>query len=103
PREMTSNTTPEPEFDLRQLLKLAIEVGPLGVFFAANSWGGIYWGTGIFMVATVISLAASKLLFGRIPVMPLISGAFVLVFGTLTIWLHNDLFIKLKPTIINSL
>lgn len=86
-----------------QILKLVVEVGPLAVFFITNARAGIYWGTGTFMVATVISLIASRVLFGRIPVMPLVSGACVLVFGGLTLWLQDDHFIKLKPTIVNAL
>ncbi len=86
-----------------QLLKLAVEVGPLVVFFVTNARAGIYWGTGTFMVATLISLVASRFLFGRIPVMPLVSGACVLVFGGLTLWLQDDHFIKIKPTIVNAI
>jgi len=86
-----------------QALKLLVEVGPLVVFFVVNSRAGIFWGTGTFMVATVISLIASRILLGRIPVMPLVTGACVLVFGGLTLWLQDDHFIKIKPTIVNSL
>lgn len=86
-----------------QLLKLLVEVGPLAVFFIVNARVNIYWGTGAFMVATLISLVASRLLFGRVPVMPLVSGVCVLVFGGLTLWLQDDHFIKLKPTIVNAL
>jgi len=86
-----------------QILKLLVEVGPLVVFFVVNARAGIFWGTGTFMVATVISLVASKALFGRVPVMPLVSGACVLVFGGLTLWLQDEHFIKIKPTIVNSL
>ncbi len=90
--------------DLRgQLLKLLVEVGPLVVFFAFNYSSGIFWGTGAFMVATAISLIASRVLFGRVPVMPLVTGVFVLVFGGLTLWLQDDHFIKIKPTIVNAL
>jgi intracellular septation protein len=90
--------------DLRgQLLKLLVEVGPLVVFFVMNARAGIFWGTGGFMVATVISLVASRILFGRVPVMPLVTGVFVLVFGGLTLWLQDDHFIKIKPTIVNAL
>jgi intracellular septation protein len=92
----------EPEFDSRQLLKMLVELGPLVVFFVVNSKVDIYWGTGCFIAATIIALAASHLLFGRIAVMPLVSGVFVIVFGGLTLWLHDDLFIKLKPTIVNT-
>ena len=55
------------------------------------------------MAATVASLAASWTILRRIPTMPLVSGLFVLVFGGLTLWLQNDQFIKLKPTIVNGL
>lgn len=87
----------------QQLGKMLLEMGPLGVFFLVNSFNGIFWGTGAFMVATLVSLVASRMLFGRIPVMPLISGVFVLVFGGLTIYLHDELFIKMKPTIVNTI
>lgn len=85
-----------------QLLKLAVEVGPLVVFFIVNARAGIFWGTGIFMLATIASLIASRFMFGRIPVMPLVSGVCVVVFGGLTLWLQDDHFIKIKPTIVNA-
>ena len=56
-----------------------------------------------FMVAIVISLIASRILFGRVPVMPLVTGVFVLVFGGLTLWLQDEQFIKIKPTLVNAL
>ena len=86
-----------------QALKLLVEVGPLVVFFVVNARAGIFWGTGTFMAATVVSLIASRILLGRIPVMPLVTGACVLVFGGLTLWLQDDHFIKIKPTIVNAL
>jgi intracellular septation protein len=86
-----------------QMLKLLVEVGPLAVFFLVNARAGIFWGTGTFMVATVLSLIASRILFGRIPVMPLVTGVCVMVFGGLTLWLQDDHFIKIKPTIVNAL
>lgn len=90
-------------FDRKQLIKLAVELGPLLAFFIANARAGIFWGTGVFMVATAVSLFVSRALLGRIPTMPLVTGVFVLIFGGLTLWLQDDLFIKLKPTIVNSL
>lgn len=98
-----TGSTPEPELSGTQLVKMLLEVGPLVVFFTINSYRGIFWGTGAFMLATVIALVASKMLVGRIPIMPLISGFFVLVFGTLTLFLQDELFIKMKPTIVNTL
>jgi intracellular septation protein len=85
------------------LLKLVLELGPLVIFFVANNRYEIFTATGAFMVATVISLVASRLILKRIPIMPLVTGAFVLVFGTLTLYLQDDVFIKMKPTIVNIL
>ena len=93
----------EAQFDRKQLIKLLVELGPLVVFFVGNSRFGIFAGTGAFMVATLVALAVSRALLGRIPTMPLVSGFFVLVFGGLTLWLQDDQFIKLKPTIVNAL
>ncbi len=100
---MGDEATGKPGATQLQLLKLAVEVGPLVVFFIVNARAGIFWGTGVFMVATIASLIASRFMFGRIPVMPLISGACVLVFGGLTLYLQDDHFIKIKPTIVNAL
>lgn len=84
-------------------LKIALELGPLVLFFAGNSYGGIYVATGLFMVATLVALVAMWVLVRRIAVMPLISALVVVVFGTLTLWLQDDHFIKLKPTLVNAL
>jgi intracellular septation protein len=85
------------------VVKLALELGPLIVFFVANSRGDLFVATGAFMAATAVSLVASWLLMRRLPVMPLVSGVVVLVFGGLTLALQDELFIKLKPTIVNLL
>ncbi len=96
------NSHPQaPENVGRQLLKLALEIGPLVVFFVSNSWNGIYFATKVFMAATLVAIVASRLIFGRVAVMPLVTAVFVMIFGGLTVWLANDLFIKLKPTIVN--
>ena len=84
-------------------LKLVLEMGPLVVFFVVNGRFDLFAATGAFMVATAISLACSFALFRRIPIMPLVSGAIVMVFGGLTLLLQDELFIKLKPTIVNLL
>ncbi|WP_299818019.1 septation protein A [uncultured Roseibium sp.] len=104
--------------EMSPLLKLALELGPLGVFFLFNARGEqiaaafpvlqavgkpIFLATAAFMVAIAISLVVSLVLTRRLPIMPLVSGVVVLVFGALTLWLHDDLFIKLKPTIVNCL
>jgi len=85
---------------LNPILKLVLDIGPLVLFFAANAKFGIYVATGSFMVAVLIALAVSYLMTRHIAVMPLVTAAIVLVFGGLTLFLHDDLFIKIKPTII---
>ncbi len=89
--------------ELQPLLKLALELGPLGVFFFANARFGIFNATGAFMVAIAVSLGLSWFLTRRLAVMPVVTGVVVLVFGTLTLLLEDDTFIKLKPTIVNTL
>ncbi|HEX3163467.1 MAG TPA: septation protein A [Pseudolabrys sp.] len=85
---------------LNPTLKLVLDIGPLILFFAANAKFGIYAATGTFMAAVLIALAVSYVLTKHVAVMPLVTAAIVLVFGGLTLVLHDDLFIKLKPTII---
>lgn len=92
-----------PQLDRKQIIKLFVELGPLLIFFITNSHYGIFAGTGAFMAATIVSLAASHALLGRIATMPLVTGVFVLVFGGLTLYLQDDHFIKMKPTIVNGL
>lgn len=85
---------------LNPTLKLVLDIGPLILFFAANAKFGIYAATGSFMVAVLVALAVAYVLTKRIEIMPLVTAVIVLVFGGLTIVLHDELFIKLKPTII---
>ena len=98
------------------LLKFALELGPLVVFFLANSYGNqlaeafpvlkalggkIFVGTAFLMVAMVISQALSLWLTRHLAIMPLVTLFFVLIFGGLTLWLQDETFIKMKPTIVN--
>ena len=88
---------------LNPFLKLALEIGPLVVFFAVNAKVNIFAGTAAFMVAIVLALGVSYALTRRVPIMAVVSAVVVLVFGGLTLVLHDELFIKLKPTIIYTL
>lgn len=81
-------------------LKLAIDLGPLLLFFAANAAAGIYAATGVFMVATFVALGFAWWRYHKLPVMLLVTAAIVLVFGGLTLYLRDETFIKLKPTIV---
>jgi intracellular septation protein len=91
------------EKGMRRLYATALELGPLILFFViVNRWD-IYYGTAVFVVTTAIALPCYRWLEGRWPVMPMVGGFFVLVFGGLTIWLQDPTFIKLKPTVVNCL
>ena len=85
---------------LNPLLKLALDIGPLVLFIAANARFGIFTATAIFMAAIVAALVASYAMTRHVAVMPVVSAVVVLVFGSLTLLLHDETFIKLKPTII---
>src|ERR1700710_213178 len=90
-------TTPHP------LFKLATELGPLVVFFIASAKFNLFVATGSFMVAVVVAMTASYVVTRHIPMMALVTGIVVIVFGTLTLVLHDETFIKVKPTIIYGL
>jgi intracellular septation protein len=85
---------------LNPILKLVLDIGPLVLFFAANSRFGIFAATGGFMVAVLSAIAISYVITRHIAIMPVVTAVIVLVFGGLTLVLHDELFIKLKPTII---
>ncbi len=85
------------------LFKLATELGPLVIFFAANAKFGLFVATGAFMVAIVAAIAVSYVVTKHVPIMALVTAFIVLVFGGLTLALHDEIFIKVKPTIIYSL
>lgn len=91
------------EKTLPQWQKLLLDLGPLVVFFAANKFGGIFWATGAFMAATLVALTITYILTRHISKMLLFTAVLVGVFGSLTLYLHNDLFIKIKVTLLNGL
>ncbi len=90
-------TQPHPMF------KLATELGPLLVFFVANAKFNLFVATGAFMVAIVAAMIASYVVVRHVPIMAIVTAVIVLVFGTLTLVLHDETFIKVKPTIIYGL
>nr|WP_314256613.1 septation protein A [uncultured Devosia sp.] len=97
----------EPEInwdELRpQLIKMSLELGPLVIFFIVNARAEIFTATAWFMGAMAVSLVLTWLILKKIAIMPLVTGVVVLVMGGLTLWLQDDMFIKIKPTITNSL
>ena len=90
-------TQPHPMF------KLVTELGPLLVFFVANAKFNLFVATGAFMVAIVAAMIASYMVVRHVPIMAIVTAVIVLVFGTLTLVLHDETFIKIKPTIIYGL
>jgi intracellular septation protein len=97
---------------LPPFLKIALELGPLVLFFVTNAYAdrfGIgedqrfFVATGLFIPATLIALAVNYMLVRKLPIMPLVSAVFVVAFGGLTLFLKDDTFLKLKPTIVNGL
>ena len=98
-RIMTTTAKPQ----LNPLLKLALDLGPLALFFFANSRYGIFVATATFMVAVLAALAVSYAMTRQLPIMPVVTAIIVVVFGGLTLILHDATFIKVKPTIIYAL
>jgi len=88
---------------LNPMLKLALDLGPLVLFFVANARYGIFTATAAFMVAVVAALLVSYAMTRQLPVMPVVTAIIVVVFGGLTLILHDATFIKVKPTIIYGL
>ncbi len=85
------------------LFKLATELGPLLVFFFVNAKFNLFAATGAFMVAVIVAIIASYVVTKHVPIMAIVTAAVVLVFGTLTLVLHDETFIKMKPTIVYAL
>jgi intracellular septation protein len=88
---------------LPQGLKLALELGPLLVFFVVNAKFGIFAATGVLMACVLVTLGVSWRMTGRMPIMPMVTAALVLVFGGLTFLLKDEDFIKIKVTILYTL
>jgi len=99
------------------LLKFALELGPIAVFFLAYRWAGvpegateseaqlakILFATTVFIPVILASLVLSWILTRHLPKMAVMTAVLVVVFGGLTLWLRDDTFIKMKPTILYGL
>ena len=83
---------------LNPMLKFALELGPLALFFIVYSRVGIFAATGILMASVLVTLGVSYAMLRRFPIMPLITAVIVLIFGSLTLVLHDETLIKIKPT-----
>ena len=111
-------TTPNAENNVNPTLKLALEMGPIVLFVLAYSQGAriaeflgitgvlekpIFLATAVIMVATAVSIGLSLMLIKSVPAMPIVTLVVVTIFGGLTLYFQDETFIKMKPTIINSL
>jgi len=83
---------------LNPIVKLVLELGPLALFFAVYSKLGIFAATGVLMAGVVVTLVVSYAMLRRIPIMPLVTAVIVLIFGSLTLFFHDETLIKIKPT-----
>ena len=88
---------------MKSFYKLLIDIGPLAVFFIFYTRNGLQASILPFMVATIIAVLFSYILEKKIPIMPTVGAVIVLIFGGLTIYFDNEVFFKMKPTIINIL
>jgi intracellular septation protein len=86
---------------MKSIYKLLIDIGPLAVFFIFYTRSGLQASILPLMIATVIAVLFSYILEKKIPIMPTVGAGIVLIFGGLTIYFDNEVFIKMKPTIIN--
>jgi intracellular septation protein len=87
--------------ELSQGLKMALDFAPLVAFFVAYKVGGVYWATGIIITLTIASLIIGYFVTGKIAKFPLFSGILITIMGGLTLYLQNDIFVKMKPTAAN--
>ena len=88
---------------MKNISKLLIDIGPLAVFFIFYSRGDLKSAIIPFMIATIISVLFSYIMEKKIPVMPTVGAFIILIFGGFTIYFDNEIFFKMKPTIINLL
>jgi intracellular septation protein len=87
--------------EMPQGLKLALDFVPLVAFFVAYKFAGVYWATGIIIALTLVSLVVGYVITGKVAKFPLFSAILITVMGGLTLYLHNDMFVKMKPTAAN--
>ncbi len=88
---------------MKGVLKLFVDIGPLAIFFIFYTRGDLQSAILPFMVATIIAVLFSYTMEKKIPLMPTVGAGIILVFGGLTIYFNNEVFFKMKPTIINVL
>ena len=94
----TETSAPRQRTALNPIVKLVLELGPLALFFAVYTKLGIFAATGVLMAGVVVTLGVSYAMLRRIPIMPLVTAVIVMIFGSLTLFFHDQTLIKIKPT-----
>jgi intracellular septation protein len=95
---VTQTAAAPPRKALNPMLKFALELGPLALFFIAYGRLGIFAATGVLMASVLVTLGVSYAMLKRIPIMPLVTAVIVVIFGSLTLIFHDETLIKIKPT-----
>jgi intracellular septation protein len=95
---VTGTSAPAQRKAFNPIVKLLLELGPLALFFAVYSRLGIFAATGVLMAGVLVTLGVSYVMLKRIPVMPLVTAVIVIIFGSLTLFFHDETLIKIKPT-----
>jgi intracellular septation protein len=95
---VTQTVAAPPRKALNPMLKFALELGPLALFFIAYGRLGIFAATGVLMASVLVTLGVSYAMLKRIPIMPLVTAVIVVIFGSLTLIFHDETLIKIKPT-----
>ena len=93
----------EPRPRARRWLQPAVDYGPLAIFFLVYLGAGLMAATAAVIAASLIGLALAWTIQRRVPLIPLLTAGVVAIFGGLTLWLHDETFIKMKPTIVQAL
>ena len=86
---------------MKSISKILIDIGPLAIFFIFYTRGDLQSAILPFMIATIIAVLFSYIIEKKIPIMPTVGAGIILIFGGLTIYFDNEIFFKMKPTIIN--
>ncbi len=93
----------EVEFDQKQLIKMAVELGPVVLFGLAYFIYGLLPATAVLIGASLFALLVSKIALNHIGLMPVVTASIAVLFGGMTLWFQDTTFIKMKPTIIYML
>jgi intracellular septation protein len=88
---------------MNAVVKFCTEMGPLAVFFAVYKFYGLIPATAALVFSTLIALAVTFYYERKLPILPLVSAIILSIMGAITIFSGNPIFLKIKPTIVNTL